>query len=54
MNRKAPLPKKLSDQTPTWAKAATLARAWQLNALADRLELLAGGDKAGSISSWRR
>jgi len=44
MNRKAPLPK-LPDQTPTWAKAAALARAWQLNALAGRLDLLAGGDK---------
>jgi len=40
MNRKAPLPK-LPDQTPTWAKAAALARAWQLNALADRLDVLA-------------
>jgi 5'-3' exonuclease len=48
MNRKAPLPKKLPDQTPTWAKAAALARAWQLNALADRLELLAGRDKPGT------
>ena len=45
MDRKAPLPK-LPDQTPTWAKAAALARAWQLNALASRLDLLAGGDKA--------
>ena len=44
MDRKAPLPK-LPDQTPTWAKAAALARAWQLNALADRLDLLASGDK---------
>lgn len=41
MDRKAPLPK-LPDQTPTWAKAAALARAWQLNALADRLDVLAG------------
>jgi DNA polymerase I len=40
MNRKAPLPK-LPDQTPTWAKAAALARDWQLNALADRLDGLA-------------
>jgi len=40
MDRKAPLPK-LSDQTPTWAKAAALARGWQLNALADRLDALA-------------
>lgn len=42
MNRKAPLPK-LPDVTPTWDKAAALARAWQLNALAERLELLARG-----------
>ena len=54
MNRKAPLPKKLPDQTPTWAKAAALARAWQLNALAGRLDVLASGDEASSISSRRR
>jgi DNA polymerase-1 len=42
MNRKAPLPW-LPDQTPSWDKAAALARAWQLNALADRLDELAGG-----------
>jgi DNA polymerase I len=53
MNRKAPLPK-LPDQTPTWAKAAALARDWQLNALAGRLELLAGGDEARGISPRRR
>jgi DNA polymerase I len=53
MNRKAPLPR-LPDQTPTWSKAATLARAWQLNALADRLDLLARGDKARSVSLPRR
>ena len=49
MNRKAPLPK-LPDQTPTWAKAAALARGWELNALAGRLEALAGGDKPRSSS----
>ena len=49
MNRKAPLPK-LPDQTPTWAKAAALARDWQLNALAGRLDVLAGGDKARNVS----
>jgi DNA polymerase I len=54
MNKKAPLPKKLSDQTPTWDKAAALARAWQLNALAGRLDLLAGGDKVRSILGRRR
>jgi exodeoxyribonuclease III len=40
MNRKAPVPR-LPDQAPTWAKAAALARAWQLNQLAERLEELA-------------
>ena len=37
MNNKAPLPK-LPDQTPTWHKAAALARSWELNQLAQRLE----------------
>jgi exodeoxyribonuclease III len=40
MNRKAPLPR-LADQTPSFAKAALLARKWQLNQLAWRLEELA-------------
>ena len=40
MDRKAPLPR-LPDQTPTWDKAAALAREWQLNALAKRLDELA-------------
>jgi DNA polymerase-1 len=40
MDRKAPLPR-LAAQTPTWAKAAALARAWELNQLAARLEELA-------------
>ena len=40
MDRSAPLPK-LADQTPTWGKAAKLAREWELNRLADRLEGLA-------------
>ncbi len=57
MDRKAPLPKKLPDQTPTWIKAAALAHAWQLNALADRLDVLARGDNAprtvGRISRRR-
>jgi len=43
MDRKAPVPK-LSDQTPTWAKAAALMRKWELNGVADRLEALAKGD----------
>ncbi len=42
MNNKAPLPR-LRDQTPTWDKAAALARKWHLNQLASRLEQLAEG-----------
>jgi DNA polymerase-1 len=41
MDATAPLPP-LADQKPTWAKASALARAWDLNALADRLESLPG------------
>jgi DNA polymerase-1 len=37
MDRKAPLPR-LTTQKPTWAKAAALAREWELNQLAGRLE----------------
>lgn len=40
MDRSALVPK-LGDQKPTWAKAAALARDWELNRLADRLEALA-------------
>jgi exodeoxyribonuclease III len=40
MDRKAPLPR-LPDQEPTWDKAAKLARRWQLNKLAERLDALA-------------
>jgi DNA polymerase-1 len=40
MDKKAPLPP-LRNQKPTWARAAALARNWQLNKLADRLEGLA-------------
>src|SRR5262249_50326959 len=40
MNRNAPVPR-LPDQKPTWQKASDLARAWQLNQLADRLARLA-------------
>jgi DNA polymerase-1 len=36
MNASAPIPA-LSDQRPTWSKAADLARTWGLNQLADRL-----------------
>jgi len=37
MDASAPLPV-LRDQTPTWRKAAALAREWELNQLADRLD----------------
>jgi DNA polymerase-1 len=36
MDAKAPLPP-LRNQTPTWGKAAALARRWELNRLAERL-----------------
>jgi exodeoxyribonuclease-3 len=39
MNKRAPLPS-LRNQTPTWYKAAALAKEWQLNQLAKRLEEL--------------
>jgi DNA polymerase-1 len=41
MDAAAPLPS-LEDRTPTWRKAAELAREWELNRLADRLDELAG------------
>jgi DNA polymerase I len=40
MDKKAPLPL-LRNQKPTWEKAASLAKEWQLNKLADRLAALA-------------
>jgi hypothetical protein len=40
MDGAAPLPP-LPDQTPTWTTAADLARAWELNRLAERLAALA-------------
>jgi DNA polymerase I len=40
MDAGAPLPA-LADQRPTWDKAAALAREWDLNRLADRLDELA-------------
>ncbi len=40
MNRNAPLPR-ISDQKPTWKKAAALALKWELNQLAGRLDELA-------------
>jgi DNA polymerase-1 len=39
MDASAPLPP-LRNRTPTWAKAAELAREWQLNKLAERLAAL--------------
>ena len=41
MNKKAPLPS-LAPQKPTFAKAAALARKWQLRQLAGRLEEMEG------------
>jgi DNA polymerase-1 len=43
MDSAAPLPP-LADQTPSWGKAAELAREWELNRLAQRLEDLARGE----------
>jgi DNA polymerase-1 len=42
MDKSAPLPP-LRNQKPTWDKAAKLARSWNLNKLAERLEALAQG-----------
>ncbi|HEX9465108.1 MAG TPA: 5'-3' exonuclease [Alphaproteobacteria bacterium] len=39
MDKSAPLPS-LQDQAPTWATASALAREWELNRLADRLDAL--------------
>jgi DNA polymerase I len=39
MDKTAPLPP-LRNQTPSWGKAAALAREWQLDRLADRLDAL--------------
>jgi DNA polymerase-1 len=39
MDASAPLPT-MADQNPTWARAAALAREWELNRLAERLEEL--------------
>jgi DNA polymerase-1 len=40
MDKSAPLPS-LRNHKPTWTRAAGLARDWQLNRLADRLDALA-------------
>jgi DNA polymerase-1 len=47
MDRKARLPR-LSEQRPTWRKAAALAREWELKQLAKRLEELAAQSSAAS------
>ena len=44
MDPSAPLPA-LHDQSPTWATAASLARDWELNALARRLGELASSER---------
>jgi exodeoxyribonuclease III len=44
MDRKAKVPR-LADQRPSWGKAATLARDWELKQLAGRLEELAAAAK---------
>jgi DNA polymerase-1 len=46
MDAAAPIPK-LPDQTPSWGKAAALARDWALNRLAERLDALAQAQGAG-------
>jgi 5'-3' exonuclease len=46
MDKSAPLPL-LPDQTPNWAKASRLARDWELNRLADRLDALAQASRGG-------
>jgi DNA polymerase-1 len=44
MDATAPIPP-LTDQTPSWANAAALARDWELNRLAARLDELAAADR---------
>jgi DNA polymerase I len=46
MDPAAPIPR-LDDQTPTWDKAAALARSWELNRLAERIGELAAADGLG-------
>jgi DNA polymerase I len=45
MDPTAPLPT-LDNQAPSWDKAAALARRWELNRLAERIEQLGGGKPA--------
>jgi DNA polymerase-1 len=47
MDPSAPLPP-LSDQAPTWDKAAALAREWELDRLAERLDELARSRRSGT------
>ena len=44
MDAKAPLPR-IADQTPAFDKAAALAKAWDLNKLAERLEELHASER---------
>jgi DNA polymerase-1 len=44
MDAKAPL-QRLPDQQPNWRRASALARAWELNQLADRLEAEAASQR---------
>jgi exodeoxyribonuclease III len=53
MNREAPLPR-LPDHIPTWAKAAELARSWQLLQLAERIEELARERASGTTKHRAR
>jgi DNA polymerase I len=46
MDRMAPVPQ-IADQKPDWARAAALARCWELNRLADRLAAM---DASKSLS----
>ena len=46
MDQRAPLPA-LADQTPTWDKAAALARDWDVNRLAARLDELTAKSATG-------
>ncbi len=47
MDEAAPLPA-LDDQIPSWAKAAALARDWDLARLAQRFDELAASDRSGA------
>ena len=49
MNKKAPLPS-LQNQKPSWDKAAVLARRWELQQLAGRLEELGSRGSAAKVS----